>query len=1070
MAKIMKKGIALVLTIALCAGQVYIPVRAAEAPDPEVTITAVEGGTQTVTITKDPGTNTQTTVTEVNTANPETGTTHSSTTTEVLVETPGGTDLKKETDWSSTTTQEGSEIQTGNPTIETDTNTVTKVEGSEDITNKITNNPTEGTQTITGVIEGQETTVIDGTTVTTTTETDKKVHETTVEDPTDTKELEPGKDKTENGLAPGKESSEAWQDGKINPGKVTGVTEKENGTYDVDVESQKDVTLELTPGMEDYTEKTITITLEDVASLEGKDIVSKTPVTDDNGKTVGWKVVYKEKSNVTDATPKASIITDEGTWKKVGGPVDTYVDPGKYTEGTNTEGDDLETVENGQSVTTIVEKIIKDGKFEGYRITKVTTTKSTADAVDNPLGTRYDGKIPIPTYPDVPGYTPPDEPEESVTDNEYGGKTTVSVEPMMEGDKVKGYTVTTEIRSEDGELIYTETKNLYGTESNTQKSMVVDTEGAYERTVTTTMVTTTEVEEVRTIKTTQEMQKTMERQQTYQTTILNDNDIYQLVDTGDGLYLLYQGKMFQVKTLQGHGGIAMDGLDPQLSLIKNTDPDNNLKDKNPYSEDGLYWSYSSSNPNKTDTSFADGYNFQIVGNGLASELEVNRYNGTWGGITNHQFALRDKKGNTFYAYCADMATDVVVGANYNMEDVENATYYKGTDAAKHLKTVAINGFWGTASGVGSLAAVQQLLKDYGYTEAAKYITEGEALSATQAAIWKFGNTDHNRYVSDTDPVSGSTYADILYTLLTSDALLSATTDTSTDMLDKKDITGATITVKDQVKKNDGTNMTVGGNQVYNTDVTFSLSVTQSDLTGNLKIVVTQGNNNVLREVELATADSNILGKIMSGGKEVGTTIKLENLELVEGVNFTLNLVGTQNLQEGVYLYTAKGGKDAAQTFIGVASGKQDVNLAVDLVFKVEDPEMERVNTTTTTLRDDIQMGTQLWKRTDSAENTLTNTSGEEKTDVSHAIDIYATAITTEIRYDTTKEDREWKAFYEYAYAVVNDEDGYKTTDDEEGKDKANAPKTGDMTFILAAVSGLSLGGMVLLKKKREDEE
>lgn len=1128
MAKKMKKLLALVLVLALCAGQVAIPVAATEnteGTDPAPATSASEsapadssagsgssggsgsssdngssgssdkpapstgGGEPTrsehTEVTTDPASGSQTTVTQVTTTDPATGTTTESTTTEVVTTSNGGTQTEMNKDWSSTTTQESSETQNGNPTIQTDTEIITTVTGSEDTIETITQ---EGDTTKTsGQIEGQESTDIDGTTVITTTETGVVVdHENVTDDTVTSGEWTDGETTNED-YAPGTVTTGEWVDGKIRPGEI--VDEKtETGGGTITPEHNGDVPLNLKPN-ETWVTKTYDVELEDVANLPAD--TSKYTVSekkDSQGNLIGWTVTYKEIVT-TDPTPASSTVTDKGQWSETEKSKDTYINPGDYTVGSTTTGDDIDNLDNGESVTVTYEDIYVNGVYEGYRIIKTTTTKVTGDPTDEAVGTRTDAQRTenVGETQDA-GFIMPDKPEEGITANEYGGETTVIVEEIQEDGQPRGYTVTTEIRNQDGVLLRTETRNIYGTDHTSQTTTVTDPTA--ERTTTTTLTTVTEVEEVRTIETTQAMELVKERLQTYKTTIVNENEVYQLVDTDDGMYFLYQGKMYQVEAIGSHGDATVKTLTPDKDLITAKDG-SDLRNKNGTST-GLFSGYS----NEDNDKFPDGYDFRYVGNGAASVLRVNYNDGST--TTNHQFALRDAKGNLHYVYCCDLDTSAVAGTYYEIENLKDSGYYStdaGSDVVDHIRTIATNGFWATEGGkntTGTLAAVKQLLKNYDkyfdadLTAVANSLTEGQALTATQAALWAFGNKGSTPDADDLVGTWKTTGAasdsedernvKALYKLLTSDLLKNDTADTSTDLLDTSDVKGSSITIHGEATNADGSTKTVGGKTVYNTDVTLELAVIKSDLTGNLKVVVMQDGKKV-KEVQLVTEDSNLFGKIIADGKEVGASYTIKNLELIEGVNFTLNLEGTQNLKEGVYLYTANGGDTTSQTFVGVASGKRDVDLEVDLVFNVEDPEISYKRTKTTELREDTQTGTQTSNRTDRKVNTKTVRSGDTKTTSSHAIDVVATITKTETRKSVTKEDRSWKAFYEYLLTITRggDEedtgrrDGKGITILDEEVPLAKAPKTGDLSGIWLAISGLSLGGVVLLNHKRKED-
>jgi len=1148
MAKKMKRLLALLLALALVGGQMILPAMATEEPNTQITENAEEPkeeksapeadsapapaaasapapaaaapapapaeapasapvaasapaaspepvASQTTSSYTDPGTGATVTVTQTQVSDPGTGTSSSSTTTESVLVSGDGTRTDVNTTWQNTEVQTGSDTQGTNPVTTTDTNITTQVSGSENITQTDTYDADTGIETVTGQMEGQETTTITGTTVTTTTETGVITGNETVTEDTRTEEREGTTSTTDNDFTAGTASDTGWKDSKIQEGGKTGETTS-TGSETIRPEHEGDVTLDLKPD-EKWVTKTYDIGLEDLAKVPAGATV--TEKKDKSGKVTGWTVTHKEKVSTTDKPTGADVT--EGSWEAVGQESSTYINPGNYTVGTTIRGDDLNAVSNGETVTTKVEEIYVDGVYEGYRIITTTTTKVTGEATDEEVGKRTDAE-----YEKVEGdvldagYTMPEEPTAGTTNNADGTVTTVSYTLIEEEGQPRGYAITTEIRDAEGKLIRTENRNIYGTSHTSQTT--VETDPTAERTTTTTLTTRTDVQEIRTTETTRNMEKVDNRVQTYETTIVKETDTYELIATDAGTFFLYQGKMYRVEAIGSHGQADVQTLVPDSRYVT-ASSGSDLRNKNGTTT-GLFSNYS----NAGSDSFPGGYEFRYVGNGAASTLQIN-YDG--GSTSAHQFALRDSDGNLHYVYCCDLDTSAVRGTYYEIENLKDAGYYStasGSDIVDHIRTVATNGFWATSGGkndTGTLAAVKQLLKDYDkyfpedLTAVANSLTEGEALSATQAALWAFGNKgttpnekDIVSYYKTNGYASNATDERnvlALYKLLISDRLKDATKDTSTDLIDKEDITGSKVTIHGKATYDDGSVKTSGGNTVYNTDVSFQLNVSKSSITGNLVVKVVQ-NGKVIRTEQIATDDSNFVGKLLAGKESNGTTsYTIKDLELIEGVRFTLNLEGTQDMEEGVYLYTAKGGNTASQTFVGVAAGERDVDLEVDLVFQVADPEVKHTNKVITVTREDTQKGTRTSSRTDKKVNTETRTSGVVKTDVSHDIDIVSTVTTTETKQDITREDRSWKAYLEYLLKRTSgdedgggedgggedggDEDGGRrrgTTILDEEVPLADAPRTGDISGLWAAVSALSLAGAAYLSIKRREEE
>ena len=129
---------------------------------------------------------------------------------------------------------------------------------------------------------------------------------------------------------------------------------------------------------------------------------------------------------------------------------------------------------------------------------------------------------------------------------------------------------------------------------------------------------------------------------------------------------------------------------------------------------------------------------------------------------------------------------------------------------------------------------------------------------------------------------------------------------------------------------------------------FVLAVTPDTENDGLVIIVYQGN-----EV-IGTKNLSDLSKTSANGTYTIDRLKLSNTASVE-----LRLVGTHQLETGVYLYSSEVRENekqkTAQTFVGIASGTQKVDLWVLVNLAITDPvakiirsgsEQEQLVTTT----------------------------------------------------------------------------------------------------------------------------
>lgn len=367
---------------------------------------------------------------------------------------------------------------------------------------------------------------------------------------------------------------------------------------------------------------------------------------------------------------------------------------------------------------------------------------------------------------------------------------------------------------------------------------------------------------------------------------------------------------------------------------------------------------------KTDEEIAarpDGYDFFFSYYGWDSDYDVKETDSA--GNTNTESIVYLGMTNAiskedFSAYCVDYNTSAVYGDWYRIENLEEADYYTDKDA-KHIRAIVMNGYWGTASGTGSLSQMIQTLKAAidkdpnalgGLTkDDIENLTDGEAQAATQMAIWTFANrltedVTMEAHYDTSSELSEERAAALNRINKVVEYLITLTQDktTTTEVLTSDkfvDLVGLTIgnKVADHVNNQDNDKT----NDAYNASLVFALEVqiTEKD---DLIVKVVDPNGNVLRTVRLAGDDSETnYGPILLPDENGNYTIS--NLVLVEGdVILDLVLEGAQYLEEGVYIYSSYGGYDVSQTAVSIAEGYHAVNLAMNikLNFNVEEGTIE----------------------------------------------------------------------------------------------------------------------------------
>ena len=967
------------------------------------TTTAGEGTTSVPKVTI-----TVTSVKDTSGKETESSETKETTSTETQNNTNGGTTTTVETKTENTTTENAptqfvpkddgatgddtTPPAEGNGTTGDDTippaegdGTTLPAEGDDTATQKPTGN------TDTGFVEGSGASeFVEGTTTdqTTTTEREETTTDTTVTDYKDRVVEESGSS----------EGSETTTTTETETDKyIQDRDELENDSYTEGEETL--VGKDATP-TDEFSETEVptietTTKVDDVSDYVGNITLELVPGgTDEGSATVDEEKLYQDLLAANRPQPSETkgetITTTEDATDDAGNKI------GTVTTATTTDvKTEVNDVKNGDKVvgygttttttTTVVKTTVVDEVKEND---SEFATGETTTTVDN---SETDSVVKL-----------PDRPTESETKDAAGATTKVTVENIVdENDQVVGYLKKTVVTNAAGKEIATGSETFWGTYSKT-----VTTKETLETTTTKTeYITTTTVD----------------------TEITKGRVVGGEWITSTARYAkASMGKVIEGVTEDGvaHGYTQLGALNIDPNLLKNL------------GEKDLF------NPNDwVAEKEIDGQTFQYLGHLVGSDYRIYRTNGSGSSNTDvYIYVLKDKDGNEFYGYCCDVATHANKGYLYEISNLEDETYYQGDNAESHIRAIAMNGFWGTSSGIGSLESVQKVLKDYlvsekGYAQekAAKEaatLTEGQALAATQAAIWEYGNNgkSYSPYDSNVskydfnwnliDGTAGDKNVQNLYKALTS-SNMTLPRDTSTNILDTSDVVGSTITIGDKAVLAEGDDRNTDAdtsNDVYNTSVSFTVALVPTDK-DDLEVIVYQGGREVGRKS--VTADN------ASSKTDSSATYTLEGLKLQEGLEVNLSLEGTQNLKKGVYLYTAKLGVDASQTFVGVAEGDRTVALDVNMSFDVTDETATRHS----------KSGSDTRKK-----------SGQKVTEiVDTAIDEEVVAMMEVTSVTITEDGYEWNSEYneKYSYSNGGGKDPETPKDPEDPKDPKDPGDPGD---------------------------
>lgn len=697
-------------------------------------------------------------------------------------------------------------------------------------------------------------------------------------------------------------------------------------------------------------------------TVDGKETTNDTTVTDPDGGLLDQNGTV-EGSETTTTTPGAGDPpkkpgTTDVADSKPDGSVEVTVEPGKNTNDAPKEGttgnvsawlkdaavpdwakDEAQTSEQGEdgTITNIVKKddntytktvtkpdgtvtvetvtLEKDdkGRVTGYTKTTETTGSVTDETVKPEVPDQATvGKDGDTTY----SFELPEKPE-----------ITTPVQRGADGKPVSGEEVLPLIDTSGNVIGYTKVTYTEGTPSYSDPVL-----GAY-------YATTTKIET---------LENGLQKITTTKTRVTDTKVLEEALSVSDGKWSL-SGWMGEVKEGANNGDLTYDTPQPG---DKQFDKMNKWEDHlgNVHTGEG------SDQPRPPEN------RLKYSGYGLQSTVMIGYWkdNKFYRPGYVHQFRLIDSEGNPHYAYCADLSILAKANAEYELVNVLDSDYIELPENRKRLQAIAENGYWGTASGKGSLDAVKDLLDENSpYRD---LIDDGIALAVTQAAIWTYGNRNGetlggNNFNNPTDPKKTDQFLefyclqdggagalspeewnaakalyDALIRLQPSDA------GNVTDIITKEDIKDATIRVNEKT----GTG--------YKTDLSFKLTVDPSRINGkegedDVTLHIYNGDtllaSHKLREATDASGGSGTF--TVRYAPETGETIYTVNgLEFTADTSVTLNLSGKQNLNGGAYLFRSDVDGKQSQTFIGLVTGDstRDLNLSVTLGFRVAEPTIE----------------------------------------------------------------------------------------------------------------------------------
>jgi len=785
--------------------------------------------------------------------------------------------------------------------------------------------------------------------------------------------------------------------------------------------------------------------------------------------------------------------------------------------------------------TEIKEVYDESGKVIGYEITEVKTTvdKNTGapEAVEDPA---YAGDA-VAAPEGFEAFIAPVRPAESTSDPDADGiVTTVTV---TEGTDDNGniYYIVSTVKTDsndENKVVYTGTERVYGTYRSFSGSTQIDPE--YKITTTTKETVETTTRYITAEEVTRLVEEISNRDNTQEVTQTTDTTNWELVYVGDDQYFIYEGKMYAVVD-KG----TLSGSNVKLNVVYDdtkagAETNLRLKGENGYKHkgDGDFTQLGSGqNTNYTNQTFTGNRPDQWTGYGLHSSFVLKDANNTLHSAK--QFTVQ-VDGEQQYLYCVELGADLIQYQKYSItrygktDGQDDGKVWNGaTGTVAQVRSVAVNGYWGSDSGLGSLEAVKDLLRRNGKADLADKLTEGHAIAATQAALWEFGqsgsktmfdgNGDYivaNTVLKDkTVTADDKAIIDGLHDLLV-DLANNQNGDGVAEVIGGKHLTGAAITLKDKSADAAANSDDNADNDLFDADLSFTLAVSTSSINGDLLVHVQQ-NGKTVASARLAgngndaTEEEGVLdlGKVYPNADG---TYTLSGLKLNENATITLNIAGTQHVDDGVYIYNHRESDlNNAQDFIGLTKLEQNVNLSVNMEFNVVDPEAT-LNTTT---------GSSTQTKTDTFHQTKTDQREEKRIETSESTDenkevfdsaihkLYGTVTVTKEVVEETHLERDWETSWEVITEVENEEEEEEDEEFEEFEEDdvplvdipdedvplvdipdedipledipdeevplAAVPQTGDASvvwLIMAVLSGSGLLALAVLEKQRKQQK
>lgn len=259
---------------------------------------------------------------------------------------------------------------------------------------------------------------------------------------------------------------------------------------------------------------------------------------------------------------------------------------------------------------------------------------------------------------------------------------------------------------------------------------------------------------------------------------------------------------------------------------------------------------------------------------------VEKYGDTVGESSTALMNIKDKNNKTYKVYCIDNSKEIKGNSKYAIKNLEDAGYYSIENANK-IRNIVINAY--------PFISIEQIRTFTGINN----LTEKEAITGTQAAIWNYSNSKEDIKLQGNTQKLFNWYINLPNRVYSQTNIGDIDIKKSINIInDKYEIT---ISYKINGKNTNGSS--IDGNYTFNKDI-----------------------------AKIYKAKVEQLGKDANGYN----IIKVTNIS--KDAKFEFNVKANQELSKNVYIYSPEGGKDASQNLVGVNSNKISIqnNINIDL--------------------------------------------------------------------------------------------------------------------------------------------